>query len=89
MRQGFPRCPFQEVAAAWEGLVDTAHFQEGDRVRSRVTRRYIKAGMIGTVRRLFLAVDHTYDVVFDRNNPPVAMRGYELERAEQAQEVGS
>jgi hypothetical protein len=69
--------------------MDATHFQEADRVRSRVTRRYIKAGMIGTVRRLFLAVDHTYDVVFDRNNPPVAMRGYELERVEQMQEVGS
>jgi hypothetical protein len=69
--------------------MDTTHFQEGNRVRSQVTRMYIKAGMIGTVRRLFLSVDHTYDVVFDRNNPSVAMRGYELERVEQAQEVGS
>jgi hypothetical protein len=85
----FPAAPFQEAAAEWEGYMDATYFQEGDRVRSRVTRRYIKAGMIGTVRRLFLSVDHTYDVVFDRNNPPVAMRGYELERIEQAQEVGS
>jgi len=85
----FPAAPFQEAAAAWEERMEATHFQEGDRVRSRVTRRYIKAGMIGTVRRLFLSVDHTYDVVFDRNNPPVAMRGYELERVEQMQEVGS
>jgi hypothetical protein len=69
--------------------MDAMHFQEGDRVRSLVTRRYIKAGMIGTVRRQFLSVDHTYDVVFDRKHPPIAMRGYELEPVEQVQEIGS
>jgi len=69
--------------------MDATHFQEGDRVRARVSRSHVRAGMIGTVRRQFLSVDHSYDVMFDRKHQPVAMRGYELERAEQMQEVGA
>jgi hypothetical protein len=45
--------------------------------------------MVGTVRRVFLSVDHTYDVLFDRKRQPVMMRSHELERVDQAQEVSS
>jgi hypothetical protein len=88
-REALPAAPFREAAAVWEGRMEATHFQEGDRVRSRVSRSNVKAGMIGTVRRLFLSFDHTYDVLFDRKHQPVVMRGYELERVEQLQEVGA
>ena len=69
--------------------MEATRFQEGAQVRSRVTREYITAGMVGTVRRVFLSVDHTYDVLFDRKRQPVMMRSHELERVDQAQEVSS
>jgi hypothetical protein len=69
--------------------MEATRFQEGDQVRSRVTREYIRAGMVGTVRRVFLSVDHTYDVLFDPKRQPVMMRTHELERVDQAQEVSS
>jgi len=66
--------------------MDATRIQEGDRVRSRITRGDLKAGMVGTVERSFGSVDDTYDVVFDGKRMPVLMRGQELERLEQAQE---
>jgi hypothetical protein len=66
--------------------MDTTRIREGDRVRSRVTRDDLKAGMVGTVERSFGSVDDTYDVVFDGKRMPVLMYGHELERVEQAQE---
>ena len=63
--------------------------QEGDRVRSRVTRDRLKAGMVGTVQQVFSSVDDIYDVVFDGDPVPVLMRGGEMERGEQAQEWGA
>ena len=58
--------------------------QEGNRVRSRVTRDRLKAGMVGTVQQVFSSVDDIYDVVFDSDPIPVLMRGGEMERLEQA-----
>jgi hypothetical protein len=45
--------------------------------------------MVGTVRRVFLSVDDTYDVFFDGKHRPVVMRGHELERVEHERDVGS
>ena len=69
--------------------MDELRFQVGDRVLSRVARDKFKAGMLGTVRRVFLSVDDVYDVLFDGKHRLVAMRGRELERVEQAQEWGA
>jgi hypothetical protein len=66
--------------------MDATRFQVGDRVRSRVTRGDLRAGMVGTVQRSFLSVDNIYDVFFDSKRTPVLMRGHELERVEQARE---
>jgi hypothetical protein len=66
--------------------MDATRIQEGDRVRSRVTRDDLTAGMVGTVERSFASVDDTYDVVFDGKRLAVLMHGHELERLEQAQE---
>jgi|GraSoiStandDraft_16_1057320.scaffolds.fasta_scaffold2398851_2 hypothetical protein len=63
--------------------------QEGDRVRSRVTRDRLKAGMVGTVQQVFSSVDDIYDVVFDSDPIPVLMRGGEMERLEQARQRGA
>ena len=65
------------------------HIQEGDRVRSRVTRDRLKAGLVGTVQQVFSSVDDIYDVVFDSDPIPVLMRGGEMERVEQAEERGA
>jgi hypothetical protein len=59
-------------------------FQEGDRVRSRVTRDDLMAGMVGMVELSFDSVDDTYDVVFDGKRMPALMRGHELERVDAA-----
>ena len=69
--------------------MEGTRFQLGDRVRSRTTTGYIKAGMVGTVQRVFLSVDDTYDIVFDGKHRPVVMRGHELERVEHERDVGS
>ena len=69
--------------------MDELRFQVGDRVLLRVARDKFKAGMLGTVRRVFLSVDDVYDVLFDGKRRLVAMRGRELERVEQAQEWGA
>ena len=69
--------------------MDDLRFQVGDRVLSRVARGKFKAGMLGTVRRVFVSVDDVYDVLFDGKHKLVAMRGHELERVEQAQEWGA
>jgi hypothetical protein len=69
--------------------MEGTRFQLGDRVRSRTTTEYIKAGMVGTVQRVFLSVDDTYDIVFDGKHRPVVMRGHELERVEHERDVGS
>ena len=69
--------------------MEATHFQEGDRVRSRVTRDRLKAGMVGTVQQVFSSVDDIYDVVIDGDPVPVLMRGGEMERVEQMQEWGA
>jgi hypothetical protein len=77
------------VAVHSEGRMDELRFQVGDRVVSRVARDKFRAGMLGTVRRVFLSVDDVYDVLFDGKHRLVAMRGRELEPLEQAQEWGA
>jgi hypothetical protein len=69
--------------------MDDLRFQVGDRVLSRVARDKFKAGMVGTVLRVFLSVEDVYDVLFDGKRQPVVVRGDDLERVEQAQEWGA
>jgi hypothetical protein len=66
--------------------MDDLSFQVGDRAVSRVARDKFRAGMVGTVRRVFLSVNDVYDVFFDGKHRPVVVRGEDLERVEQAQE---
>ncbi len=66
--------------------MDDLRFQVGDRVVSRVARDKFRAGMLGTVRRVFLSVEDVYDVFFDGKQQPVVVGGDDLERVEQARE---
>ena len=74
------------VAVHSEGHMDDLRFQVGDRVVSRVARDKFRAGMLGTVRRVFLSVEDVYDVFFDGKQQPVVVGGDDLERVEQARE---
>jgi hypothetical protein len=53
-------------------------FREGDRVVARVTIPPIKAGMVGTIKRVFVSVIELYDVQFDDLTHPYILRGYQL-----------
>ena len=69
--------------------MDDLRFRVGDRVLSRVARDKFKAGMVGTVRRVFLSIDDVYDVLFDGKCQPVVVHGDDLQRVEQARERGA
>jgi hypothetical protein len=45
--------------------MDATLFQEGDRVRARESQARAQAAMIGTVVRVFIVLDDTYEVQFD------------------------
>jgi hypothetical protein len=64
-------------------------FREGDRVIARVSTLPIKAGMIGTIQRVFMSVIDLYDVQFDDLPHPYILRGYQLALLQEADEPPS
>jgi hypothetical protein len=60
------------------------YFREGDRVMARVSKPPIKAGMIGTIQRVFISVIDLYDVQFDDLPHPYILRGDQLAPLQQA-----
>jgi hypothetical protein len=60
------------------------YFREGDRVMARVSKSPIKAGMIGTIQRVFLSVIDLYDVQFDDLPHPYILHGDQLAPLQQA-----
>ena len=60
------------------------YFREGDRVMARVSKPPIKAGMIGTIQRVFISVIDLYDVQFDDLPHPYILRGNQLTSLQQA-----
>ena len=61
-------------------------FREGDRVTARMTLPPIKAGMVGTIQRVFLSVIDLYDVQFDDLMHPYILRGHQLALLERKDE---
>jgi hypothetical protein len=59
-------------------------FLEGDRVMAQVSVPPIKAGMIGTITRVFITVGDLYDVQFDDLPHPYILHGYQLAPLQQA-----
>ena len=59
-------------------------FREGDRVMARVSLPPIKAGTIGTIKRVFITVGDLYDVQFDNLRHPYILHGYQLAPLQQA-----
>jgi hypothetical protein len=54
--------------------------RKGDRVRAGFARYGLRAGVTGTIRRVFRATPDAYEVAFDGVRQPVVMYRRDLER---------
>ena len=52
--------------------------REGDRVVAKYSIPPIKAGMVGTIQRVFMSVIDLYDVQFDDLTHPYILRAFQL-----------
>ena len=55
-----------------------SYFREGDRVKAQISTPPIRAGMVGTILRVFMSASDTYDVQFDDLSTPRIMHGDQL-----------